>query len=65
MGWFEHRFDMVFFQWLDSNLAPCQEDQAAFMKVKLKKISTTPYERSIARTMQADFGSVPEDLDIV
>jgi hypothetical protein len=35
------------------------------MKVKLKKISTTPYERSIARTMQADFGSVPEDFYIV
>jgi SAM-dependent methyltransferase len=63
MGWFEHRFDMVYFQWLDSKLAPCQEDQAAFMKVKLKKISTTPYERSIARTMQPDFGGVEVDLD--
>jgi hypothetical protein len=63
MGWFEHRFDMVFFQWLDSKLAPCQEDQAAFMKVKLKKVSTTPHERSMARTMQPDFGGVEVDLD--
>jgi SAM-dependent methyltransferase len=63
MGWFEYRFEMVYFQWLDTNLVPCQEAQAAFMKVMLKKISTTPYERSIARTMQADFGAVPEDLE--
>jgi SAM-dependent methyltransferase len=62
LDWFEHRFDMVYFQWLDINLLPCQEEQAAFMKVKLKKISTTPHERSIARTIQADFGSVPDDL---
>lgn len=62
LGWFEHRFEIVQFLWLDSNLSLCQEDQASFMKVKLKKISTTPHERSIARTMQSDFGSVADDL---
>jgi predicted SAM-dependent methyltransferase len=61
LGWFEHRFEMAQFQWLDSKLAPCEEDQAAFMRVKLKKVCTTAHEKSIARTMQPDFGSVPKD----
>lgn len=61
LGWFEHRFEMVHFQWLDIKLAPCEQDQAAFMRVKLKKVCTTAHERSVARTMQADFGAVPED----
>ena len=62
LGWFEYRFEMSQFQWLDSKLTPCEEDQAAFMKVKLKKIRTTPHERAVARTMQSDFGSIPEDI---
>jgi hypothetical protein len=63
IGWFNHRFDISQFQWLDVNLAPCEEAQAAFMKVKLKKVRTTPQERSVARTMRPDFGGVDADLD--
>lgn len=62
LGWFDHRFEMVHFEWLDDKLAPCQEDQASFMKVKLKKVSTTPHERSTARTLQASFGEIPNDI---
>lgn len=62
LGWFEYRFEISQFQWLDNNLNICSEEQAAFMKVRLKKIITTPHERTIARTTQSDFGSVPEDL---
>jgi SAM-dependent methyltransferase len=69
LGWFEHRFEMVHFQWLDSKVQPCEESHAAFMKIKLKKICTTPHERSIARTMRPDFGGlendVPEDLPVI
>jgi predicted SAM-dependent methyltransferase len=64
LGWFEHRFEMVHFQWLDIKLAPCEESQAAFMKVKLKKISTTHHERSVARTMSPDFGGITDDRQI-
>jgi hypothetical protein len=62
LGWFEHRFEMVHFQWLDSKVQPCDENQAAFMKVKLKKIRTTPQERSTARTMRPDFGGLENDI---
>ena len=62
IGWFEHRFEMSHFQWLDARLVPCQEVQAAFMKVKLKKVTTTPHERSVARTMRPDFGGLAADL---
>jgi hypothetical protein len=64
IGWFEHRFEISHFQWLDAHLSPCEEGQAAFMRVKLKKVVTTPHERSVARTMRPDFGGNPEDLII-
>lgn len=62
LGWFDHRFEISLFEWLDSKLMPCEEPQAAFMKIKLKKIPTTFQERSVARTMQSDFGGIPEDI---
>jgi hypothetical protein len=65
LGWFEYRFDLKAFQWLDARLAPCEEEQAAFMKVRLRKVSTTPHERSIARTMRPDFGSTPSDKGVI
>lgn len=62
LGWFYHRFEMVYFQWIDSKLQPCEKNHGAFMKLKLKKICTTPQERAIARTMQHDFGGVDNDI---
>jgi len=61
IGWFKHRFEISLFQWLDGRLTPCNEDQAAFMKVKLKKIVTTPHERTVARVMRPDFGGLNAD----
>lgn len=61
LGWFEHRFEMVASEWLDLQLKPCTKEQAAFMRVKLRKTATTLRERTLARTMQADFGGVPQD----
>lgn len=62
LGWFYHRFEIVHFQWLDGKVQPCEESHAAFMKLKLKKISTTPHERAIARTMRHDFGGIDNDI---
>jgi SAM-dependent methyltransferase len=62
LGWLNHRFEITEFKWLDNQLKPCSEDQAAFMKLKLKKTTTTPHERSIARTMIPDFCGIPSDL---
>lgn len=61
LGWFTHRFEITHFEWLDTQLKTCEENQAAFMKVRMKKVCTTPHERSVARTMQADFSDIPED----
>lgn len=61
LGWFEHRFEMAASEWLDMQLNPSTKEQAAFMKVKLRKIATTLRERTVARTMQADFGGLPDD----
>ncbi|NDY89911.1 methyltransferase domain-containing protein [Ideonella livida] len=61
LGWFEHRFETAQFQWLDEQLRPCTRDQAAFMKLTLRKVATTPRERTLARTLQPDFGGLPQD----
>lgn len=61
LGWFDHRFECVDFKWLDGKHEPCSETAALYMKVRLKKITTTAHERSIARTMHPDFGGVASD----
>ena len=62
LGWFEHRFEIARSAWLDIALKPCAKDQAAFMKLTLRKVETTPRERTLARAMRADFGGVDDDL---
>ncbi len=60
LGWFEHRFKLSQSVYLDSSLKECSLEQASFMRVVLCKIETSPKERTIARTMQADL-RLPED----
>jgi len=61
LGWYEHRFEIAQFQWLDLQLQPCAKERAAFMRTALRKVVTSPRERIAARTMQADFGGIDED----
>ncbi len=61
LGWFDYRFEVADSNWLDAALKPCAQTQAAFMKVVLRKIATTPHERNTARTMRADFGGLDDD----
>jgi len=61
LGWFEYRFQLQEFVYLDAALKPCGKEGANFMRVTLVKQPTTLAERMAARTMQADFGGVPED----
>jgi hypothetical protein len=58
LGWFEHRFAVREFKWLNEKLGPCAKAEAAFMAVTLEKIPTTVAERMTARTMQPDFGGM-------
>jgi SAM-dependent methyltransferase len=64
LGWFEHRFEIVRSAWLDaSGLRECEAPEAQFMRVTLRKIATTPHERTVARAWQPDFGGLPDDDD--
>ena len=60
LGWFEHRFAVDSSSWLDLQLKPCGREQAAFMRLVLRKVETTPAERTTARTMQSDL-RLPDD----
>jgi len=62
LGWFEHRFELIEFTWLDEAVQPCEQGTAAFMRVVLRKVQTSPHERNKVRLMRADFGGLPEDL---
>jgi hypothetical protein len=61
LGWFHHRFEISSFNWLDSHHQNCEEPYAAFMRVKFRKIETSIYEKTIARSYRPDFGGIPED----
>ena len=60
LGWFEHRFELRASSYLDSQLNPCAKESAAFMRVVLHKVVTSPRERTTARAMQADL-RLPDD----
>lgn len=61
LGWFEHRFHIDEFDYLDERGAICEPEHASMMQLVLIKVETTPQERTMARTMRADF-AIPEDL---
>ena len=60
LGWFEHRFALDTSSWLDARLQPCGQETAHFMRVRLRKVRTTPAERTVARAMRPDFGLVSD-----
>lgn len=60
LGWFEYRFEILESCWLDSALRACNKADAAFMRVKLRKVETTDGDRTMARTAQSDL-HIPED----
>lgn len=62
LGWFENRFLLEHFSFLDAQLKECQRDFAHFMQVRLVKIKTSVAEKMVARSMRPDFGGIPSDL---
>ena len=64
LGWFEYRFEIKASQWLDSRLQSCSKEQAGFMRIHLKKVSTTAKERTTARTFQPDLRMTDHDLTL-
>jgi len=61
LGWFEHRFSVDFFEYLDERNEKCTREKAAFMRAALVKVETTPQERTEARMKRPDF-ALPDDL---
>ena len=64
LGWFDWRFAMQESSFLDAKLQPCAKAEAHFMRVVLVKTATSLAEKMTARTLQADFGGVPDDLAV-
>ncbi|HSW25488.1 MAG TPA: methyltransferase domain-containing protein [Burkholderiaceae bacterium] len=60
LGWFEHRFAVQTSCYLDLELRAAPRERAAFMRVTLEKVVTTPRERMVALTMSASL-EVPDD----
>lgn len=60
LGWYEHRFEIAASSYLDERVQPCEQDKAAFMRMTLRKIETTPAERMHAQAMQAEV-RLPDD----
>ncbi|HEY6513884.1 MAG TPA: methyltransferase domain-containing protein [Burkholderiaceae bacterium] len=60
LGWFEHRFTVQTSCYLDLELREAPRERAAFMRVTLEKVVTTPRERMVARTMSPTL-EVPDD----
>ena len=55
-GWFDHRFELAQVQWLDAKGNTVARERATLARTVLRKLLTTPHERTLARTMQFDFG---------
>jgi len=64
LGWFEHRFRVESLEWQDVQMKTCDRTAAAFMKVVLEKTETSPWERTIARTMRSNFSGIPDDSGV-
>lgn len=60
LGWYEYRFELADSTYLDESLQPCAQPQAAFMRVVLRKVATSPWERMQAQALQADV-RLPDD----
>ena len=63
LGWFEHRFAVQTSCYLDLELREAPRERAAFMRVTLEKVVTTPRERMTARTMSATLDLPDDALD--
>ncbi len=61
-GWLDHRFEVAASTWLDGERQPCKKEAGVWMRLTLRKIPTSPRERTLARAQSADFGGVSDDL---
>ncbi len=62
LGWFAHRFEITALAWMDTDRRHCDKARATSLHLTLRKVETTLQERMAARTLQADFGGLPDDL---
>ncbi len=60
-GWFTHRFEVARIQPLDPSGQPSGSAEPSLIRVTLRKVVTTPFERCVARTFRPDFGAFDED----
>ena len=54
-GWLEHRFDVVRFNPVDAAGRPCSATQASTIAVTLRKVESSPWERTVSRSQLEQF----------
>jgi hypothetical protein len=59
--WLEHRFEIDTLQWLSAQRQPCARPEAVWLRLGLRKVVTSPQERTRLRVLRADFGGLPDD----
>lgn len=58
LGWFHQRFSVVSSEYRGTDMGSIAEkSDAAFMRVVMEKIETSPFERNVARIMSANFSA--------
>jgi hypothetical protein len=63
MGWFSHRLEIEDVIHRGGNAANPQQKNSGSTKIILRKIATTPRERTTARAMMSEFDNMPSDLE--
>jgi hypothetical protein len=60
-GWLDSRFQIIDLYFINNTMEQCEESNASFLCLRLKKIETTPWEKTISRSMTVDFGGIHSD----
>jgi len=59
--WIDSRFQIVDSYFTNNTMGQCEESNASFLCLRMKKIETTPWEKTISRSMIMDFGGINSD----
>lgn len=63
-GWFAHRFEASASHEPEAQAADVPGAHAAAKRIVLRKVATSPHERTLARMHLADFGGLPADGEL-
>jgi hypothetical protein len=59
----DSRFQIIDSYFTNNTMEKCEESNAVFLCLRMKRIETTPWEKTISRSMTMDFGGINSDED--